>query len=186
MGPLNGSRQSIVDPATQLPLIEEWRLVPGLPRYWVSSEGRVRTRSSRILRTHQVKGGYERVKLAYPNGKERNFLVHRLVALAFLGPCPEGMQVNHENGNVHDNSLRNLEYVTPSGNVRHSLTVLGRRRAQGERNGNAVLTNAQVLELRRVWVANAFKTKKALADNFGISNTACCRILNGKHWRSVA
>jgi hypothetical protein len=170
----------------QIPLLEIWRPIPGFPQYQVSSEGRVRTRFGRVLKTHEVKGGYERVGLTAVSGRRRNFLVHRLVTLAFYGPCPQGMEVNHENGHVYDNALRNLEYVTPRQNVQHSLKVLGRRRAAGECHGNAVLTNKQVLELRLAWASGLYKTKRSLAARFGISVYVCGDILNGKTWRSVA
>ena len=47
------------------------------------------------------------------------FRVHRLVALAFLGPPPTQMawQVHHRDGDPSNNHIKNLEWVTPSQNV---------------------------------------------------------------------
>lgn len=53
-------------------------------------------------------------------GKRRSFLVHRLVAEAFLGPCPEGLEVNHKDRNRQNNVLTNLEYTTRLENMRHA------------------------------------------------------------------
>ena len=52
--------------------------------------------------------------------KWKSKLVHRLVCEAFLGPIPDGMQVNHKNCKKMDSRLKNLEIVTPSENCRHS------------------------------------------------------------------
>ena len=40
-------------------------------------------------------------------------LVHRIVALAFLGPRPEGLEVSHLNGDDRDNRIENLCYESP-------------------------------------------------------------------------
>lgn len=49
-------------------------------------------------------------------GKYRTFRVHRLVLLAFVGPCPEGMEARHEDGDPSNNRLDNLAWGTPAEN----------------------------------------------------------------------
>ena len=41
---------------------------------------------------------------------------HTLIALTWIGPRPEGMEIDHLNGDIHDWSTDNLEYVTPAEN----------------------------------------------------------------------
>ena len=48
------------------------------------------------------------------HGERCRFLVHRLVAAAFIGPCPAGKEVHHKNGLKHDNQRSNLELWTKS------------------------------------------------------------------------
>lgn len=91
--------------------------------YQVSNLGRVKslTRKSftgrqlteKILKPRINKGGYLRVLLSKDN-KSKSRTVHQLVAEAFLGHVPCGMNliVNHINFIRHDNRAENLEIVT--------------------------------------------------------------------------
>lgn len=104
---------------------EVWKDIPGLiGLYQVSSKGRVRSLDRIELRSgHRIryKGkvlstpknyyGYDRVHL---KGKVR--LVHRLVAEAFIGPCPSGHEVCHGQEGKQNNSIENIRYGTRSDN----------------------------------------------------------------------
>lgn len=128
------------------PAVESWRKIPGFPeRFEVNAQGAVRTldhtyfragptgapiavrRVGRVLKPTHSGEGYRTVNLGSA-GVCKNVLVHRLVALAFLGPEPEGHEVNHKNGVRHDNCVKNLEWVTRSQNVAHSHLFLNRKR----------------------------------------------------------
>jgi hypothetical protein len=54
--------------------------------------------------------------------------VHRIVAAAFIGPCPDGLEINHKNGIKLDNRAENLEYTTRSANMKHAYDSGLRRR----------------------------------------------------------
>ena len=55
---------------------------------------------------------------------------HKLVAEAWFGPRPKGMQIDHLNGNIMDWRGTNLEYVTPAENRRRA-GILRFLRSQG-------------------------------------------------------
>lgn len=96
--------------------------------YEVSNEGQVRRKkpcprtgsswAGRMLKPSLNWCGYYRVMLsARTVKKERK--IHALVARAFIGPRPAGLQVNHKDGNRLNNHASNLEYTTPGENTRH-------------------------------------------------------------------
>ena len=83
----------------------------------VSSCGRIKCSNGRISRGHQNRAGYFHTNLGF----NTTFLVHRLVAAAFLGqpPTAQHTQINHKDGNKGNNAVANLEYVTPAENMTH-------------------------------------------------------------------
>jgi len=108
---------------------ETWRPIPGFEgRYEVSDLGRVWTHvSNRLMKPSLDSSGRPAVCIAH-----RALRVHRLVAAAFLGPCPEGQEVRHLNGDRTDNRLSNLAYGTHQENVadafRHGTHYMARQR----------------------------------------------------------
>ena len=46
-----------------------------------------------------------------------NTSVHRMVAECYIGPCPEGMEVDHIDGDKTNNHISNLQYLTPEENL---------------------------------------------------------------------
>jgi hypothetical protein len=69
--------------------------------------------------------GYIQVGL-YKNGKINTLLAHRLVWEGCVGPIPEGMQINHKDGDRTNNKIINLEVCTAKENINHSWEELGR------------------------------------------------------------
>ena len=73
-----------------------------------------------ILKKNNIGLGYLQVKL-YINNVNTSFLVHRLVAEAFIDNPNNYQQVNHINGVKDDNRIDNLEWCTQSENTLHSF-----------------------------------------------------------------
>lgn len=112
---------------------EVWRDVPGYAGvYQVSDHGSVRSidrmvngrngsthiRKGHTLRSYRVNGGYCAVSLNN-GGSQKNFLVHRLVAMAFI-PNPNNYEtVNHIDENKCNNTVSNLEWLTLIENNRY-------------------------------------------------------------------
>jgi hypothetical protein len=111
---------------------EEWRDILGHPHYEASTLGRIRSldrnvpwrNTTRFIRGRILTGSLNtlgRRQVRVTGGELVQ--VHRLVALAFMGPCPVGMEVCHNDGNHLNNVVTNLRYDTRSQNqldrVRH-------------------------------------------------------------------
>lgn len=113
---------------------ERWRRVPNFPRYEVSDLGRVRSYhrhiAGRFLAGSTDAEGYTNLQLR-EGSRRHNTAIHRIVALAFIGPRPEGMQVRHLDGDPSNNTLTNLTYGTASENAydrtRHGTSYWVRR-----------------------------------------------------------
>lgn len=128
---------------------EVWRDVPDFEGFYqVSNLGRVKSLSrvtgkgtlkERIIGRSSDKWGYRMVGLSPGDGRIVYWRVHVLVAHVFLGKRPEGLEVNHRNGDKFDNSVANLEYCTPMQNMRHASrhNLLGTARTDDGRRRKA-------------------------------------------------
>lgn len=101
---------------------EKWLPVPGWPGYEASDLGRIRGKRQNLL-SLQIISGYHHVQLI--NGAERkNAYVHRLVALAFLGPPSDPkLVVDHKDGNRLNNISANLRWISHKENVELALAT---------------------------------------------------------------
>ncbi len=113
---------------------EEWKQVPNYERYLVSNTGRVIStlkNRTKELKLQQDAINYLHVRLYpeepiygfYPNNrgvKPRLWKVHRLVLDTFSPTLDTTLEVNHLDGNKHNNNINNLEWVTKSENMKHS------------------------------------------------------------------
>lgn len=92
---------------------ERWRPVPGAPGCQVSNRGVVLGLSGEPLSHTVSKHGYHRVSAG-----GRSWAVHRLVLEVFVGPCPEGMETRHLDGDPHRNWWpENLAWGTHTENM---------------------------------------------------------------------
>lgn len=73
------------------------------------------------LKSKTTRDGYLEATLT-KNSKAKSIRTHRIVAMAFLGH-PDGKEVNHIDGNKKNNSVENLEWVTPSENQKHAYRI---------------------------------------------------------------
>lgn len=154
--------------------------VYSLPRVVICRNGVRKPVRARTL-SHAFDCGYPMVTLKRA-GEQWSVDVHRLVALAFLGAPPDGMEVLHGDGDRGNPKLSNLRYGTRLENAadaeRHGT------RARGERQGSSRLTEAAVRTIRRRVAAG--ETHHAVAVDFGVTGGAILKVARRLTWRHVA
>lgn len=114
-------------------------------------------------------------------GQVKSYVIACLVAEAFIGPKPDGMQVNHKDTDPSNNVSWNLEYVTNQGNALHAsrngLLVCG------EAHASAKVTEDQVREIRKK--ATNGVALRQLAREYGLNVSTIHPMVHGKTWKCV-
>lgn len=154
---------------------EGWRPVEGWP-YEVSSLGRVRNLSGRMLAQVPHNHGYMQVWLA-DKGRRMKEYVHRIVARAWWGepPTPD-CHADHINGVRSDNRMSNVRWLSPEEN--RAL----RKFAKGEGHTNTKLSD----ELVRMLRADRSVNNAEMARRLGVRRETVRDIRLGKERRDVA
>jgi hypothetical protein len=97
-------------------------IIPGFPGYFATEDGRIwSAKRGGRFRKPSLAGRYALLGLCV-DGVQHSCAVHVLVASAFLGPRPAGMEVRHLDGNEFNNNVRNLRYGTHSENMHDKRT----------------------------------------------------------------
>jgi len=173
---------------------EEWRAVVGYEGlYEVSSQGSVRSLDRTVLypdgkpsrnfkgkllkQCLNVKQRYYGVRLS-KQGKTKLWLIHQLVAAAFLGNRPEGWVICHGSQGPLCNEVNNLSYGTVVQNSKDQWRDGTKR--YGEKCSWSKLTTSEVLMIKELYEKG---TKgKELAIMFEISHSRVCDIVKGRGW----
>jgi hypothetical protein len=173
--------------------MEIWKDVEGYEGlYQVSSEGRVKSlekkswngtgwfmRKEMILKpVFNSKIKYETVGLSI-EGIRTGFYIHRLVAKHFISNPYNKSDVNHKNGDKHNNSVKNLEWVTPQENIEHSINVLGNTQF-GELNNQSILSASDIVKIR-----NDKRRHIDIANDYGVCRTNIIAIKKYKTWKHI-
>lgn len=121
----------------------------------------------------QSGNGYLKVHVN-ADGRQFGVLAHRLVWTVLRGPIPDGMDINHKDGNRTNNHPDNLEVLTRGDNHRHAYRVLGRKPSKS--------VPAPIVDKLRA-SARALREKglsfSAIARELGVSQTTAFRAAEG-------
>ena len=138
--------------------------IKGFESYSVDVQGNVYNRWGKKIRPELSRNGYLRVSLSNKTMKHKKFLVHRLVAEAFIAN-PEGKtQVNHKDEDRTNNCADNLEWVTPLENLNYSNVI-------------EKASNANQKKVRCITTGVVYDSFKDIEKEFGLSHAnlvACC------------
>jgi hypothetical protein len=146
--------------------------IPGFPGYEIDKLGNVySSKKGSLLKFHQERRGYRRVCVLKRKGnKSRSVLVHRLMAITFLGNPPTPLhQVRHLNGDPTCNNIENLAWGTAKENAADRIRH-GRKTGKPSRFG--VGEREEMRNLLQLGVA-----LKIIASKFQISTSYCRKLI---------
>lgn len=163
---------------------EDTKLIPEYPSYQITNAGRVwsdpkGTRNSKGMWLSPGKSvGYLTVVLV-KNGKHRSHGIHRLVLETYVGPCPDGMEACHNNGDRLDNRVSNLRWGTRQDNMLDAV-----KHGTLSRSHATKLTECDVRMIIYMYRTEEF-TQQEIADIYGIHVPHVSDIVNGKRWKHL-
>ncbi len=158
--------------------------------YWKTSpRGRELSDRARLLKPSVQKNRNPGRRYLYLNltdiktGKVKTRLVHQVILETFVGPCPEGMECRHLDGNPANNNLTNICWGTPAQNREdnHKNNIYDR----GERHPMCKLTDAQVGEIRRRYDAGGV-LQRELGEEFKVTSSQISHIVNQKSRKRIS
>lgn len=150
-----------------------WYDLPGFPNHQGSLRGEIRhKRKHNILKPHIDKDDYQVLSL----GNVNNVKVHRVLCEAFYGPAPkEKTQVNHIDCNRQNNHFMNLEWSSPSENIKWGVY-------KGNIDPTKGLKRASEINPKPVRISETgqvFNSVKECGEYFGVSANRISRVLVG-------
>jgi hypothetical protein len=171
--------------------MEIWKDVVDWEQYYeVSNMGNVRSKirkgttnfgertyGGKTLKSFIHMNGYPTVNLT-TSTKRKQSSVHRLVAEAFLGRCPDGMECCHNNGNPKDATLENLRWDTVSNN--HSD-----KKNHGTWGGGQNSASAKLNEQQAKNVKYSKKPLSYFAEKYNMSIGGLSKIRYGESWKHI-
>lgn len=159
-----------------------YKPIPGIAGYFASSAGDVYSQKPNgfyKLKPYVNKSGYYIVSI-----RRHTYILHRLVARAFL-PNPKNLpQINHKNGVRTDNSITNLEWCSLLENTRHSFRELGRRSSMFGRTGKKSPYSRVILQIKNNKIVNKFYGAHEAERYTGIKHQDIYLCLSGKYKHS--
>ena len=148
--------------------------VRSLDRTIVTREGVLRPLRGRVMKIHLLYRGHRGICF-HRDGISKRMLVHRLVLTAFVGPCPDGMECRHLDGNPGNNHLENLKWGTRLENCA-DRTLHG---CDGRK-----LTDTQALKIRALYSTGRHK-QTSIAEMYGVSGPTVSGIVTRKRYNHL-
>ena len=159
--------------------------------YLISSYGRVISVNYRgiefnpkEMRTRIGARGYLHVSLSH-HGAIKTFLVHRLLAEAFISNPENKPIVNHIDAVPHHCFIWNLEWVTASENTRHAFSIGRMKVRRGEEIGDNKFTTPMVRRVCEL-LSDGTHTILEISKTTGVSRDMVRHILNGNFWKHIS
>lgn len=163
-----------------MPIIENWKTIPGIKDLLVSSKGRIK-KYGNLVSPHLGGRAKEYWRICI-HGK--HYMVHRLVLMAFVGfPHSNEYQCMHLDNNKKNNEIGNLKWGTQLENM---ASERGKKKKFKTKHGHAKLSIDQINKIRNQYASrkNTHWGMTKLALMFGVSKQEIYLIAHNKAWVS--
>lgn len=166
--------------------MEQWKRIGSWPydasdygqirshtRRILDSQGRLQTKRGRLLVLSEHKETGHLYAYLYVNNRQIARHVGRLVLEAFVGPCPQGMECCHNDGDPANNRLENLRWDTRHSNVRDRVNA----------GSGYKLTPEDVQTIRQLLTAG--HPRSDVARQFNVTYATIYGIATNRSWRHI-
>jgi hypothetical protein len=175
---------------------EIWKDVVGYEGYYqVSNFGRIKSvdrikhysnrkasfLKGRVMSSSKNACGYERLDIRKDNVKKQ-FLLHRLIAEAFIPNTDNKPEVNHINGIKDDNRVCNLEWVTHDENMKHAYNMGVGTARRGSDNGLSKLAEIDVYNIK---YNLHFVNTPHLTKIYSVSKSTIEKVRSNRSWTHI-
>lgn len=145
-------------------------------------------RTGKPLAARLSKDGYRNYGITLPATATAKWKIipvkaSRVIYESVHGVIPDGLEVDHEDGNRANDSISNLEAVTAAENIQRSYRLLRPPPLVGEQALGARLTEQQVREIRALCEQGL--SQRTVAAQFGICRSTVSVVSRGITWSHV-
>ena len=160
--------------------------IPIAKGYWAREDGAIVSKKHgkyRVLSSSFNRAnGYCNLKVGVGINKYKTYNVHQLVAMAFMGLIPDGMEVLHSDGDKTNNRPDNLSYGTRLEN--HADKIRHGTSGKGEQNSMAKLTEKDVLAIRAKYKKGVYGYIR-IAKEYDVLSGTIQKIINREIWKHI-
>lgn len=146
-------------------MIEKWKDIVGYEnKYQISNFGRLRNANG-IMKPMTATNGYL-VACLWKNNKQKKFVLHKLVAQAFLENSNNYKEVNHIDENKTNNRADNLEWCSHKYNMNYgTLKEKISKANSGRTTSDETKQKLSQISKGRIWVNNGKQEKLIKKEN---------------------
>jgi hypothetical protein len=163
-----------------------FKVIEHFNNYSINKEGIViNNKTKKQISIYVSSHGYKSVRL-WKNNKSKLNYIHRILAQYFIPNILNKTQVNHIDGNRINNNLNNLEWVTPSENMKNASIrgVCKNIYQKGENHKYSILKEKDIIHIR-LCHDNKTYTVKELSEKYKVGTRSIYHIVKRQQWKHI-